>query len=258
MDTLFQNFWAISQKVQTLQNQAEKKEVDPKERVRLHRELESLQDSLEDLKASATQTESHALSQFEEMESQIISLYRIVEERFEKFEIQQISKKALDLSNALESGKMIKVAKKCNELRHNILFLFKHRAPSMNERKVLLLATKMADEASHMLTCNNAKHEHVQFIQLLRYLLREALEKSEKMVSLDEAELAMEFYEIADMLHQRRNNEAKLRLHLMRGRLSKEQKDAIDSSTNLVETLLSLAGSEEREISYQVLTEQSV
>ena len=45
---------------------------------------------------------------------------------------------------------------------------------------------------------------------------------------------------------------------IKKGRLSKEQQDAIDSSDNLTQTLLELAGSEDRAISYQVLTAQGI
>lgn len=249
-DTIFQKFCTLSQKVQKIQAQVEKEEVTPLKRVHLHKTLEKLQDNFEDLRQSASNTEKQAkllFAQFEEMESQIITLYRKVEEGFEKFEISLISKEAIDLSQSLATGKMLGIAKKINELRHNVHFLFKHRQPSLKNRKIIQLALKLTDHADAILQkTDKVPKQHMQLIQCLKALLKEAADEAEGIVDPTEGELMMELYEIAEMLyHRKKEKEGRLRLNLIRGRLSASQNARLDQAISepkeLIKILLEIA-----------------
>lgn len=249
-DTIFQKFCALSQKVQKIQSRVEKEEVTPLKRIQLHKKLEKLQENFEDLRDSAASTEKQAkqlFSQFEEMESQIITLYRKVEEGFENFEISLISKEAIDLSQSLATGKMLGVAKKINELRHNVHFLFKHRRPSLKNRKIIQLALKLTDHADAIVQ-KTAKvpKQHLELIQFLRNLLKEATHIAEEMEDPNEGELMMELYEIAEMLyHKKKEKEGRLRLSLIRGKLSRAQNARLDQAMHepkeLIKILLEIA-----------------
>ncbi|MDN3506543.1 MAG: hypothetical protein P0S96_04875 [Simkaniaceae bacterium] len=248
-DNIFQNFCSLSQKVQKLENEVKNDPVTIEKRAELHKALENLQGSVEKLRQNALETQkqaSHLFSQFEEMESQIISLYRKVEEGFEDHEISQITEDAFELTQSLTAGKMVEVAKKANELKHNVLFLFKHRRPSMQHRKIVHLALKLTDAASEMLkTPGTITKEKLQLIQLLKTLLREAVYRADQMASPSGAELAMDLYEIAELLYRKKEKEGRMRLSLILSQLSKAQqarlKSAADFPKEMVQILLEIA-----------------
>jgi len=204
----------------------------------LHKKLENLQESAEQLRQNALHTQEQAL---DELEKQIISLYRKVEERFEDYEITLISKEALDLGASLESGKMTYVAKLVDELCHNIHFLFAHRRPSMQHRKIVHLVMKLADQAHEILsTQGKTSKEQIKYIHVLRMLLREAVLRAEMAISVDEGELAMDLYEIADLLYRKKENEGRVHLNLIRSKLTNAQQRRLDAAKNDPEEMISI------------------
>jgi len=248
-EDIFQNFCTISQRVQNLQRKIETENVTPQIRVDLHKELETLQGSMETLRQKAFQTQSQVqqqFSQFDEMDTQIITLYRMVEEQFENYEIALISKEAMELGESLTSNQMVKVAKQINTLSHNIHFLFKHRKPSLRHRKIVHLATKLLEQGSEILKtkAKDAK-QHVQLVQLLETLLKEAVTKAEDFLDPNEGELAMELYEIAELFYHKKEKQARLQCQLLRSRLSPSAQRRLDeallSPEERVEILLEMA-----------------
>ncbi|NGX48232.1 MAG: hypothetical protein K1000chlam3_01622 [Chlamydiae bacterium] len=248
-DNIFQKFCLLSQKVQKLENQVENERVSPSMRVQMHKQLESLQGSIETLRRNALDAQRQAkqlFMQFEEMENQIISLYRKVEEGFENFEISLITKEAFDLTQSLTKGKMIEIAKKVNELRYNVHFLFKHRRPSMQHRKIVHLALKLSDQADEILQSAGAvSKKNLQLIQLLKVLLKEAVARADSLEDPDQAELAMDLFEIAELFYHKKKKEGFLRLQLIRSLLSPAQQARLDAASDypkeMVKILLEIA-----------------
>ena len=243
-DNIFQNFCKLSQKVQKLEGQVQEETVTQKKRVQMHKELESLQKTMHTLRDNAAHAQRGArqlFSQIEEMESQIISLCRKVEERFEDFEISLISKEAIDLSQSLTTGKMEEIASQVHELRHNVLFLFKHRRPSLQHRKIIHLALKLTDYADEILqTSKAASKVHLQLILHLKMLLMQAVFQTDTFVDPEEAELAMELYEIADLVHHKREKEGYVRLNLIRCRLTSGQRARLDAAMNVPKEMMKI------------------
>lgn len=243
--SLFENFCVLSQKVQKIQKTTAEEKVTPKRRAKMHKELEGLQKQAVTLQETAKQAQSgvqELFRQVEQMESQLISLYRIVEERFEEYEISLIKLDAEDLSNLIGSGKTEKVAKLVHELRHNVNFLFKHRRPSMQNRQVIHIALKLSDHAEEAMQVNGkCNPEHLKMVQVLRHLLHEVHVNE---ISSD-PELAMELYEIADLLYHKKVQEGRVRLDLIRSRLCpthlKRLEEAAGDPKELVAILLEIA-----------------
>lgn len=247
-ENIFQKFCLISQKVQKMELEINQKNVTPEKRYELHMALESLQGSLEKLRQNASEASSLAKGQFaqlEEMDSQIVSLYRDIEDRFEDYEISLISKGAVDLGSSMESGKMAKVTRVVNNLSHNIHFLFQHRKPSLEHRKIIHLALKLVDHAKELLSMKgDVPKEQMRLIHLLTTLLEEALLRTRQKIPLEEAELAMELYEIADLYYHKKIQEGQVRLNLIRSLLTKSQQRRIDqaqSPEEMVQILLEIA-----------------
>lgn len=245
-ENIFQDFCSISKQVQSIQQTVEKKSISPELRVQLHRELEKAQDSLETLRQKAMHTHNQANNQFmqlDEIENQIISLYHGVEEHFEEFEISLISKGALLLGSLLELGNMEKIALKIDTLKQNIHFLFQNRRPSLQHRKIIALALKLAEYADVMR--GSPHHKDLKMVQLFKMLLMEALQKAEIFMDPAEGELAMEIYEIADLLFHQRKNEGLLKLNLIKNKFTKAQNMRIENAKNseddLIEALLQIA-----------------
>lgn len=241
-ENIFQNFCLLSQKVQGIQKKIEKETVTPEVREELHKELEGVQSSLETLRQNALHTQSHVNNQFsqlDEMDKQVISLYREIEERFEECEISLISKEALELSSSLGSGKMTQVAKKIDSIKHNVHFLFQHRRPSLQHRKIIHLALKLVDHASDLLKEGHPPAaDHLKTTQILQTLLTEILQRIEPFPDTQEAELVMELYEIADLIYQKQETEGLLKLKLIQNKLSKPQQRRLDAMNNSPEELI--------------------
>lgn len=245
-NNFFQVFWDLSRRVQKIQKRIDEHEVSPKVRIALHKELERLQTSMENLRSQAEHVQQQALKQFEDIENQVISLYRVIEEKFEAYEITLISKQALELSKAFEKNAMINTAKRIHALRHNIHFLFKHRKPSFKNRKIITLVLRLSDQMEEALSPKGGTtKEHLQLIQMLRSLLREALYRAETFLLPEEGELAMELYEVADLYHHKKDKEALLKLGLIRSKLTFSQQKKLDQYQNspeeLVQILLEIA-----------------
>jgi len=248
-ETVFQNFCLISQKVQEIQKTTEEERITPDLRVELHQELEKAQVSLESLRNGAAKT-IFVLGQSNPMdavEKQIVSLYRIVEEGFEKHQITDISEQALDLSHQFEKGEVGHLAQKVDQLKHNIQFIYTTRCPSMKNRKVIDLAKKMVEHSNEILsTKGKVSTEQLQRFQLLRGLLREALNQIETFADPMDAEIAMEMCEIANLFRKRKKGEALLQLQFLKPRLSNSQIDQIEAASDdaeeLAHLLMELAG----------------
>lgn len=241
----FQTFCKLSKKVLKIQSQIQTKEVNHKARVSLHRALESIQEQIEKVQVQAA-VASNSMSQFEQMNQQVISLYRKIEDRFEEYEISLISKEAFALSKDLQEGRIFKVAKQVEELKHNIEFLFRHTRPTLQHRKIVHLAKQLSDEAEDvLLTQGKSLGEHLQSILKLKTLLQSAVARSNLGFDFEEAELAMELSEIADLFEQGKRGEGRMRLNLIRGRLTRSQKRRLDGAVDLpremVKILLEIA-----------------
>lgn len=241
-ENIFQDYCKISQDVQKISQRVANDPVNPHTRKTLFQELETLQDSIEQLRQGAKSTQE----QFARLESQVISLYREIEDRFEDYEISLISKEALDLGANLEGGKMVKIAKQINSLQHNIIFLFEHRRPSLKNRKIVHLAVKLMDYANAALSLKGeTPKEQIKLIHLLRLLLQEAVLRIGMADDPAEQELSMELYEIADLFYRKEKNEALMRLNLIRSQLSRAQQNRLDSvgsdPEELISALLELA-----------------
>jgi len=236
----FQTFCKLSQKVQKIQNQLQTKEVNGETRITLHHELEAIQDQIETLTNSAAQA-SASFRQFEEMNRQVISLYRVIEERFEEYEISLISKEAFALTKSLENGRLYKVAKQVEELKHNIHFLFQHRRPSMRHRKIVNLAMKLSYEADDVVaTMGKSLADHLKFIIKLRTLLNEAIRNANLTIDFEDGELAVELYEIADLFKDRRMGEGRVRLELIRNRLTRAQRRRLDAASDIPREMIQI------------------
>lgn len=248
-NNLIQEFFTISQQVQQIESRIQGEQVSDQSRVALHKELESLQDGLGALKQNAFSTQQQArllFSQFDEMEGQIISLYRKVEESFEQYEVSLISKGALKLSDSLLTGKTLEVSKQIDEIKHNIHFLFQHRRPSMQNRKIILLSMKLSEQADATIhTTGHVSKAHMRMVQTLKSLLREAIASEASKATASEMEFAMELYEIAELFLHKKEKEAKVRLSCIKDGLTPAQKKRLEKAKNtpreLVQILLEIA-----------------
>jgi len=230
--TIFQNFCLLSQSVQEVKNKIDTEEMTQQNRTQLHKEVENIHASLDIFREEAQEMQGHVKAQFsqlEEMESQIISLYREIEEKFEGREISLIARGALTLCSTLEKGDMKAMAKKADSLKQNILFLYKQRRPSLQNRKIIHLAMQMVDHANGSLMKNGK--EHLQLILLLKVLLQESIAKADALADPMEAELAMELYEVADLLYSK-DTQAGLKLNLLLPKLTRAQQDRLNAANS--------------------------
>lgn len=232
---IFKEFWTISTQVQSIQKKVEGHPISFEQRKMIHTHLETLQSSLESLRQQACATHK----QFEEMEHQIVSLYGQVEEQFENYEISHISKQALELCHSAEAGQLTQLAKKMDTLMHHIHFLFKHRRPSLQHRKIVHIILKLTEHAKNILSSKAPLSQaQVRTLYLLKMLLREAILQAEKAIDPTEAELMMELYEVIALLNQKKTNEALLKLKWLYPLLTAEQKKKIESTKENPQTLL--------------------
>lgn len=243
-NNLFSNFCSISKKVQEMQTKITSTPIDSKERYEMHKELETLQDALIRLREEANFTQKQAnlqFSQMEEVEKQIITLYRVIEERFEAHKITLISTEALEIGNFVEAGKMVKVAKRIATMKYNIEFLYKQRKPSIKNRTIVNLALKMADHATALVENRQGiSNDQIRCVYFLKDMLHRLMQLSEEMMDPAQAELAMEFHAVADLFLEKRGGEGRLRLDLLRSRLSKGQRRLIDAVKNCPKRLVQM------------------
>lgn len=236
---ILQNYWKISKTVQTLEEQVKKEPISPSDKKNLHHQLEILQNSLEKLRRKAVDTQKQAHLQFDAIESQIISLYRKIDEKFDEHEIFLITKEAFVLSNLVGIGKVTRIAKQIHELRHHIHFLFTHKRPCMRHRKIINLILKMTDYAAGTLKGIKTSKAQVQLIHLLKILIQETLLQVEKEVGIEEGDLAMQLYEIADLIYRQKEKEAKLKLNFVTSHLTSAQQNRLATAEENPEELLS-------------------
>lgn len=228
---IFKSFCELSQQLQSVEGEIKSKSVSPQARENLHRQVEGIQSQLESLRLSAKATKEIAQSQFDEIdetEKRVVGLYRDIEDRFEEYEVSLIAREALCLSNDLENGEMVKVAKHVDALKYNIQYLLYHRRPSMKNRKIVYLAQELAAKAlaimSGKLSVDEATKLHV--ILMLRQLLNESLERAEIRPAEFDLGLAEEIFEVAGLYYRRQRDEGRLKLNALMHLLTEEEKDA--------------------------------
>lgn len=247
-ENIFENYFKLSQKIQYFEQRLKSEDVTPEARHVLHKELESLQGTLEKLRQTAVETQATSkqfFSQLEETENQVIFLYKEIEEGFENYEISLISKEALELGKGFEKGNMGSIAKKIDSLKHNIQFLFQHRRPSMQHRRIIQLALQLTTSIHEAMQNKENKTQNFQAIALIRELLEKALQEANNMIDPEEGEIAMELCEIAELYAQKKPEAGKkLREigYLLNSEQQRQLEGAFLQNKNMEEVLLTLAG----------------
>lgn len=146
-DHTFKEFCSISQGVQELQREIRGSLVMEDERGRFHQELEELQDELAVLQFLAMEGEVPVEFPFESLESQIVALYREIEEELESFELSLMAFDALVLKSAMELGKEKRVMRMRDELERNIASFFEVRLPGIEERTRIEGYSRLVDQS---------------------------------------------------------------------------------------------------------------
>lgn len=141
LEALFQNFCLLSQKVQKLAQEINQKNVTPDLRIVFHHRVEKLQNLLVKLRKKGR------CAALDELEEQIICLYRDIEDRFELHEMNLISAEALKLGTSMALGKKSRTQKALKDLCFTIEFLTENRMPSMKHRETINLALDLVHDA---------------------------------------------------------------------------------------------------------------
>lgn len=244
---IFQNFYKISQEFTEIKNRVENEKISAEKRVKCYEDLEHLQNSLQQLdpyreRACATSK----FSQFAELNNQIISLYKAIEDQFEEHNINLISRSALEIGESFESRNLSILAKKVDSLKSNIQFLFKNYRPTLKNRKIVTLAGKIADEVSKYLVDKNVS-KHMQMVNMLKSLLQEAIQRAEMTLNPASEELV----EIAELYFHGRDEEATHWLKYLIYRFGPKEQRALeeaDSKEELISLLLDLAHTDQNHL----------
>ncbi len=146
-DHTFKEFCSISQGVQELSREIRGSLFMEEERRSLHERLEELQDDLAALQLQAMDQEVPVEFPFEALESQIVALYREVEEELESLEISLMAFDALVLKSAMAMGKEKRVVRLGDELEGNIASFFETRLPGIEERTKIESYAKLVDQS---------------------------------------------------------------------------------------------------------------
>lgn len=248
VEKAFEALCSLSQKFRSVEQQVRKGEVSPSQRTALHNQLETLHRSLDVVREEASRAGERATSFFRELnslEQEFVSLYREIDNRFDEYEIALISKEALQLGSSLSGTKAAQVSLLVDSLSANIHYLFAHRRPSMQQRKVVHLAMKIVDYAkqslSHVCPKLIAKGK---LARILHTLLQEALRTMEQPIGLSEAQLAMDLYEIAELLYEGKKSKARELLSFVKEQLTRAQicrVESADDEDELIQALLEIA-----------------
>jgi hypothetical protein len=188
---------------------------------------------LDELRESASKTNSAISTQLATMNEQIVSLFGKIEERFENCEVTSIATDALDLGALIEAGQMKRVAALANQLKGRIEFLFNERLPSLQNRKILHIAQKLADQSSQG---DRAKLYSLPLIGMLKALIQEALTRTEQLLFPEEAEIVMELYEIADLYSHHYLKEARHQLKMLLPRLPSQAQSCLQENVSAEES----------------------
>lgn len=247
-EDVFINYFKLSQKIQSFEQRLKSEEITPNARLIFHKELDTFHGSFDCLKQSALDVQTNAKQlfyQLEEMENQIIYLYRDIEERFEYHEISCISTKALELAKNFQDEDVVLTAKKINFLKHKISFLFKHRRPSMQHRKIIYLSLQLVNAINKT---TQGKKNFGQ-VAIVLELLKKALAEANVVINPQEAEISIELCEIAELYAQKKEKEGHSKLKEIRYFLNEEQKNRLDGAflqnKNMEKVLLKLAGADD-------------
>lgn len=229
----FKNYCKISQEIEVFKKVLSQ-DVSSEKRNKLHRDLEKIQDRLSALHQTAENTQGSATRFFgslQAMEAEVVSLYGAIEDRFEETEVSTIASEALKLGSELEKGRLTDVARLVHDLRGHIQFLFKHRQPSLHNRKILQLTLKLADGAAALAIGgpSNSKLYCFQLIAMLKTLVERTTEQLQRVLDPEEAQLAIDLYEVADLFYHHYKEQAKQRLKELLARLPASKQNALNA-----------------------------
>lgn len=243
VDSIFSNFCNISQKLQSFKEQLQNSKVSNETRHSCHRELEKIQAQSGEMLRTAQAAGSAVAGQFAAMNQEIVSTYREIEDRFEDYEVSLIAKDALDLGSLMEKGSVRQLASIVDRLKGRIQFLYKERRPSLQNNKIIQLASQLAQQAI-VPAAKRAKLYSLQLIQLLRAMIEETMERAEQLMFPEEAELIMELYAIADLYSHHYVKEGKKRLKAIISLLPKRAEQCLNdlSPSKSAELLIEIAG----------------
>jgi hypothetical protein len=217
VENTFKDYWSISQSINRFETDLKTTSVDAQERQSLHRQLDTIYEALEALQAEAAKTNAVVLPLLAQIQQQLIGLYGKVEEFFENHSVSSIAGGALQLSSLLATGKMDKATQFATYLKEQIKNFSSQRLPSLHNRRILALAEKLSNQAQDPQE-SKAKLYCLQLTHLLKTLVEENLEKVRSFLYPEEAELAIELYEIAELYgeYQEQKGWQKLRPFLYR------------------------------------------
>lgn len=241
IESLFRDYCNVSQRVQLFEEKLNNADVSSEMRPELHIELETLHTELESLQQTALKAGSTFSGQLATISEQVVSLYNQIEERFEKYEVTLIAREAIDLGSLVEKGQMTRVAALADQLKGHIQFLFSERLPSLQNRKIIQLAEKLADQVS-ISQESKAKLYSIQLIGMLRALIQETMTHAEEVLAPEEAELVMELYEIADLYSHHYASEARQKLKPLLHRLPSQARHCLEDSLSSEECANQLIG----------------
>lgn len=242
MDSVFNNYCNISQKLQSFKEQLQSSKLSNETRLTCHRELEMIQTQSEEVLQTAQATGSAVAGQLAAMNQEIVSMYGEIENRFEDYAVTLIAQDALDLGALLEKGLMNQVAAVVDRLKGRIQFLYKERRPSLQSNKIIQLAAQMAEQAIAPVA-KRAKLYSMQLIQLLRAMIQETMERAQQLMFPEEAELVIELYAIADLYSHHHVEEGKKRLRAILNLLPKRAENCFHalSPSKSAELLIEIA-----------------
>lgn len=226
---LFSEYYKINQKIYNFQKKLETTDISEEQRPEFHIELETIHQELETLQNVAVKVNHAILRQLLAINEQIIGLFGQIEERFETYEVTLIARQALVLGNLVTNGRMMHTAALANQLKDHIQFFFEQRLPSLHNRTIIQIAQKLAEEAGSIQE-DKTKMRSLHFIGLLRMLIQEAIERTERFLYPDEAELAIELYEIMELYSHHYTSEARHRLKGLLYRLPSRASKCLDET----------------------------
>jgi hypothetical protein len=207
VENTHKDYWAAAQRINSFEMNIKTTAVGSEERQKLHGELDAIYEEIEAMQTGAMKTNGVVLPLLAQMREQIISLYGKVEEFFENHSVSCIAQEALHLSLLLTRGETAKAALLSARLKGKIQSFTDERLPSLHNRKILALAQKLSREAEEPEE-GRTRIYHLQLTQLLKTLVEENLEKTRAFLYPEEAELAMELYEVAELYSRHEEQQA--------------------------------------------------
>lgn len=198
IDSIFKDYCNISKELQAFKIQLNNSKISDEARKKYHSELEEIQAQSGAVLQTAQAAGSAVAGQLAQMNQEIISTYREIDDCFENTQVSLIAQDALNLGSLLEKGQMAQVAKIVDRLKGRIQFLSANRRPSLQNNKIIQLAVKLTEQAI-VPASGRAKLYSLQLIALLKAMIQETMQRAEQLLFPEEAELVMELYAIADL-----------------------------------------------------------